>query len=230
MDGEGRHKSKGFFEAVTEIQQTYVAEKSGLTIDENFLTIEQRLEFWMIGLKSMLGGGLIMMLTLPFSIAVIQEKLPVFSGNVTLFDKIYVLFLSFSFIVGIAYFFYYISRFNVGKMTRGMLMNMFSGLTIGVFIKTGLTVFLYALIRYKLLAESSLIHIFTFLINNKFFHISNEMANYLYQESLIYRDILIQSAYTVLISNAIMLIFLWFGYVKHLRENKKKATNWNNMN
>lgn len=230
MDGEGRERSKGFFEALTEIQQMYVAEKSGLTIDENYLTIEQRLEFWMIGLKSMLGGGILLFLTLPFAIAVLQEKIPVFSGRVTLFDKIYVLLLSFSFVVGVAYFFYYVSKFNTGVLTRGMITNMFSGLTIGIIIKTGLVILIYTLIRYKLLTEYRLSHILQCFVDGcLFFHISPSTANWLYYQLLDMRNIFVKSSWTVFISNAIMLLFLWFGYFQHLRQNKKKVLGWNEL-
>ena len=230
MDGEGREKSKGFFEALTEIQQMYVAEKSGLSIDENYLTIEQRLEYWMIGLKSMIGGGLLLFLTLPFAIAVIQQKLPIFSGNLTLFDKIYVLALSFSFVLGVAYFFYYVSKFNTGVLTRGMITNMFSGLTIGIIVKTGLVILIYTLIRYRLLTEYRLSKIIgCFVDGHCLISMSPAKANWFYLQLLDLRDIFVKSSWTVLISNIIMLLFLWFGYYKHLRQNKKKVLGWNEI-
>jgi hypothetical protein len=230
MDGEGRERSKGFFEALTEIQQMYVAEKTGLVMDENYLTIEQRLEYWMIGLKSMIGGGLLLFITLPFAIAVIQQKLPIFTGDVTLFDKIYVILLSFSFIVGVAYFFYFVSKFNTGVLTRGMIVNMFSGLTIGVFVKTGLTILIYMLIRYKLLVEDKLHGLLgCFVSGDCLVKIKAETASWLYSQLLDLREIFIQSAITVLISNAIMLSFLWYGYWKHLRENRQKVNSWDNI-
>ena len=99
-------KPKGLLDAISEIQQYYVVERSGSTIPVDFFTLGGKLAFFEVGFKGGFLCGLISAFLTPIAIGVIEKYIPIFgSYDATLYDKFFAFLIAVSFTVGYAFFF-----------------------------------------------------------------------------------------------------------------------------
>lgn len=117
-------KPKGLIDAISEIEQFYVAESEGSEIPERFFTIKNRIEFFEVGFKGSFISGLVTVLLTPVAIGVIENMIPVFgSGEPSAYDKLFVFAIALSFTIGYSLFIGVLGRYYRGKVTRSMIRN-----------------------------------------------------------------------------------------------------------
>jgi hypothetical protein len=130
-------KPLNLLSAVGEIQHTAAMERSMTEpLNKNFLSVRQRLDFFVIGFKAALISGLFMALLTPFAVGVIEKMIPIFGDkNPSLFDEIYAFLLAVSFSLGYGIFLASLRSCYVGVVSKGMIKNLFSGLALGAILK-----------------------------------------------------------------------------------------------
>lgn len=125
-------KARGLLDAISEIQQYYVVEKSGSTISADFLTYKGKIEFGIIGFKASMMSGLVLGIFAPIAIGVVEQHIPIFgSYEPSTFDQLFALVLAMSFTMGYAAFASTVGRFFVGEITRTAIKNLMGGLVAG---------------------------------------------------------------------------------------------------
>ncbi|HWP91825.1 MAG TPA: hypothetical protein VNN20_06475 [Thermodesulfobacteriota bacterium] len=113
-------KPAGLIDAISEIQQYYIIEKTGQDIPPEFLTIRGVLTFFTVGFKNGLVEGLLLGLFLPLAWGVWEGKIPVFGGiQHDLFTRLFVFILGFGISVSIMVLFGIIlAKYYIGNLTR----------------------------------------------------------------------------------------------------------------
>lgn len=129
-------KPKGLLDAISEIQQYYVVERSGSPIPKDFFTISGQLAFFEIGVKGGLISGLITALLSPFAIGVVEQYIPIFGDkNPTSFDMVFAFILSLSYTLGYAVFYGSLGRYYIGEVSKAAIKNLLKGLAAGAIFK-----------------------------------------------------------------------------------------------
>ncbi|MEW6542496.1 MAG: hypothetical protein AB1411_02670 [Nitrospirota bacterium] len=96
-----RPKPKSLIEAISDIQMYANMERDGQPLPESYLLLRERMSFMEVGLKGGLVSTLISGLTLPISVAVIEQLFPIFgTTHPSAFDQMFALLLSVSFALG----------------------------------------------------------------------------------------------------------------------------------
>lgn len=131
--------------AVSEIQQWSAVEKNSTTpIEKNYLTTQQRFDFFSVGIKNVFTHFIFTLFFTPFTVAVLQNLIHVFGDKkLTLFDEIYALILTFSVSLGFGVFLSSLKDCYVGNITKGMIKNLFTGIFMGEIFKDFIAAFLY---------------------------------------------------------------------------------------
>ncbi len=147
----GAQKPHSIIDAISEIQQYYLVEKSGSTISSDFLTVKGKLGFFEVGVKSGVISGVITTLLAPVAIGVFERYIPVFgSYEPSIFDQAFALLLAVSFSIGYAGFVSVVGKFYIGDLTRATIRSLLGGLTAGSLFKLFLAFLLFHLMYLKL--------------------------------------------------------------------------------
>ena len=77
----------GIIDAISEIQQYHIIERTGQDIPSDFLTMRGTLTFFMVGFRSGFWEGAFLGLLLPLAWGVWEEVIPAFGGTADLFGK-----------------------------------------------------------------------------------------------------------------------------------------------
>ncbi len=138
-------KPLNLLSAVDEIQHTAAIERDMLEpLNKNFLSVKQRLDFFVIGFRTAFLGGLFMALLTPFAVGVVEKMVPIFGDkDPSLFDEIYAFFLAISFSLGCGIFLASLRECYVGVVSKGMIRNLFSGLGLGAILKFFIVLLLF---------------------------------------------------------------------------------------
>jgi len=222
IDGDERQKIKGLLESLAEIEQTYVFEQSGGTVDENYFTTKEKLEFFGVGLKGVLSGSIIMLVLLPLMIDVFYKNITVFTPETgtfyMTFDRVYVLCLSMGITLGTAGFFIYISTFNGGIISQAKISSLFWGVSFGFIIKIFISFFIYGMLYNLVITQQNIVVFLNWL---DFFDISYTLKGKLYNFIMNMKDTLMPSLIFLVITTIIMTVMIWLGYFAGKRKKKK---------
>lgn len=214
--GGQRHKPVGLLEAVSEIQRYYVAESGGSGIPVDYFTLEMQMEYLWLGTKSVLHGGIFTIVFMPILVGVLQDKIHLFGHDtVTVIDRIYMLMLTMMFSMGYAFFYSYASRYNAGEVTKRMLLNMFSGVTIGSFIKALISVLVYHMMYFAVLTEKNV-----YWVLSKMSFIRASIRNDMFYWIKDTKEVFISSSLWVLFTSLATIAVCWVSY--YISENRKK--------
>ena len=135
-------KPAGLIDAISEIQQYYIIEKTGQDIPPEFLTIRGVMTFFTVGFKNGFIEGIILGIFLPIAWGVWEDKIPVF-GSTThdLFTKLFIFMLSFGISLSLMLLFGIIlARYYIGNLTRRAIDSLVWGRAISLTVK-GLVIF-----------------------------------------------------------------------------------------
>ena len=153
--------------AVSDIQQISAVER-GMTnpLDKNYLTVQQRVDFFVIGVKNALTHFLFTLFFTPLTVGVLHNLIHIFGDRqLTWFDEAYALVLAFSISLGFGFFLASLRDCYVGTLSKGMIRNLFSGLAVGEFVKLVLSAIIYQII-YILLTPNSVASLLLSLNNH----------------------------------------------------------------
>ena len=129
-------KPQGFLDAISEIQQYCIIERSGTDVPKDFLTIKGALAFFWVGFKGALFVNVIMSVLSPFAFAVINRSIPVFGVyDLSLFDQVFVFFLPLSFSLMYSLMLCTLGNYYIGSLTRGAILNLLKGIATGAVLK-----------------------------------------------------------------------------------------------
>ncbi len=129
-------KPKGLIDALSEIQQYYVVERSGSPIPEDFFTIGGKLAFFEVGFKAAFLSGMVSALLTPFAFGVIQRYIPIFgSYEPSLFDRVFALVLATSFSVAYAIFLASTGRYYIATISKAAIRGLLAGFIVGALLK-----------------------------------------------------------------------------------------------
>ncbi len=169
-------------DAVSEIQQMCAIEKRMTEedyMDKNFFTTKQRIDFFAVGARNALLHFLFTLVATPITIAVLHNLIHLFGDrNITLFDEIYALILSFSLSIGFGVFLSTLKECHVGVISKAMINSLFGGLIFGETLKFGLSAAIYAVL-YLSITPDNVVAFLKFL-NAHFYPLMVKLhANYL---------------------------------------------------
>lgn len=212
-----RQKPVSLLEAVSEIQRYYVAESGGSGIPADYFTIDMQMEYMWIGTRSVLHGGIFTIIFMPILIGVLQDKIHVFGHEtVTVTDRIYMLCITLMFAMGYAFFYAYISKFNAGEVTKRMLLNMYSGVTIGSIIKAVVSILIYHLCYFAVFTEGNV-----YWVLSKLKFISAAVRTDIFYWIKDTKDVFITSVLWVFFTSVAYIMVCWICYITS--ENRKKS-------
>jgi len=150
-------KPKGLIDALSEIQQYYVVERSGSPIPEDFFTIGGKLAFFEVGFKAAFLSGMVSALLTPFAFGVIQRYIPIFgSYEPSLFDRIFALVLATSFSVAYAIFLASTGRYYIATISKAAIRGLLSGFIVGALLKMVIIFILFHTIYFYFLSQDFL--------------------------------------------------------------------------
>ena len=193
--------------AVSEIQQWSAIEKDTINpIDKNFLSIQQRLDFFSVGVKNAFTHFLFTLLFTPISVAVLHNLIPIFGDRQpNIFDEAYAVLLSFSMSLGFGVFLANLKDCYVGNITKGMIKNLFGGLVVGELFKDLIIAAIYGWL-YITITPTNVYKALVF-INNHFHPLMMRLhVNYnaVFHWILKFRETLIVSTIFVFISSVLL--------------------------
>lgn len=215
--GGQRQKPVGILDAVSEIQRYYVAESGGSSIPSEYFTLDMTMEYFWLGMKSVLHGGIFTILFMPVLVGVLQDKIHIFGhADATLLDRAYMFCMTLMFGFAYAFFYGYASKFNAGEVTKRMLLNMYGGVTLGSFIKMIASIIVYHILYFVVFSEKSM-----FWLLSKLTFIKAAVRDDIYYW--------IKDTKEVFISSSLWVFFTCFGYIAicwiayYTSENRKKS-------
>ncbi len=129
-------------DAISEIQQYHIIERTGQDIPSDFLTMRGMLTFFLVGFRSGFWEGVFLGLLLPLAWGVWEEVIPVFGGTAGLFGKCLIFLFGF----GISLMMTVIlggllARYYGGNLTRKAVDSLVWGRTLSLIAK-GVLIFL----------------------------------------------------------------------------------------
>ena len=138
-------KPAGLIDAISEIQQYYIIEKTGQDIPPEFLTIRGVMTFFGVGFKNGFIEGLILGIFLPVAWGVWEDKIPVFGTTQhDLLTKLFVFLLGFGVSVSIMSLFGIIlAKYYIGNLTRRAVDSLVWGRAVSLTAKGILIFILY---------------------------------------------------------------------------------------
>jgi len=195
-------KPKGLLDAISEIQQYYVVEKTGSEIPAEFFTITGQLAFFGVGFKDGLISGLVSTLLSPFTIGVLDRYVPIFgSTNPSWFDTSFAFFLSISFTLGYAMFYGGLGKYYIGGVSKSAIKNLLSGLAAGAVVKTVFAVILFHYI-YLYAFEPTNLQKFLWMFSTL---VSYDILNAIYIWIGNFRPVLLTASYLVIFTMILMI-------------------------
>jgi len=217
---------KGLLDAISEIQQYYIVERSGSIISDDFLTFKGKLGFFEVGFKGALVSGFISVLLTPFAIGVVQKYIPIFgSYQPTLFDKTFAIILATSFSVGYALFFSVLGKYYIGGISKTAVKNLMGGLITGAILKMILAFIMFHFIYFVVLEPVRLAKL---LLKLRSF-IKYETLNSIYLWLLDFKPVFLTSAYFIVFTTFLLIIIPTGSIFIRSRKTKKlmgKETQW----
>jgi hypothetical protein len=211
-------KPKGLIDALSEIQQYFVVERSGSVISEDFLTIGGKLAFFEVGFKGAFLSGLVTAFLTPFAIGVFERYIPIFgSYDPSLFDRVFAIVLATSFSIGYAIFIASVGRYYIGEITRSAIKNLFFGFATGTLLKLIIAFILFHSIYFFVLEPSSLAKI---LMKFKPFF-KYETLNGIYGFLCDFRPVFLVSSYFLVFTSALVMVFLSGSIVINSRRTRR---------
>lgn len=192
--------------AISEIQLVSVYEKNPAEpIPENYLTIANRMDFFMVAMKNSLLTGMIGIILIPFSLAILDKLIPVFGdARPDFFDNIYAIVLLFGPSVAYGSFISMIAKCYVGNITKGMIKQFMSGLYTGELTKAGL-ISIFFIYIYEKITPSLILKNVQWLS----LHIRETQAAWLgiYHWLVLFRDAFPTAAVVVIVNTSLMIGF-----------------------
>ncbi|MEM2991358.1 MAG: hypothetical protein QXQ02_09285 [Halobacteria archaeon] len=211
-------KPKGLLDAISEIQQYYVVERSGSTIPDDFLTMKGKIGFFEVGFKGAFISGLVSALLTPIAIGVMEKYLPIFgSTNPSLYDKAFALLLAVSFSIGYAVFISTVGKYYIGGISKAAINNMMAGFIIGALFKLFVAFILFHFIYFVILDPDKLARI---LLGFKFVLKYNTL-NSIYQWLINFRPVFLTSAYLVVATTLLLIIIPVGSIIVQSRRTKR---------
>lgn len=215
---EAHGKPKGLLDAISEIQQYYVVERSGSTIPEDFFTISGKLAFFEVGFKGGFISGMISALLTPFAIGVVERYIPIFGTYETsLFDRIFAFAIALSFTLGYAFFFANLGKYYIGGITKSAIKNLLGGVVTGATLKMFIAFMGFHFIYFVLLDPHRLADWLLKLSGT----LKHETLNGIYLWLLEFRPVFLTSAYFVVFTTVLMIVIPIIGIMKGARKTRK---------
>lgn len=151
-------KPKGLVDALSEIQQYYVVERSGSPIPDDFFTLGGKLGFFEVGFRAAFLSGIVSALLMPFAFGVIEKYIPIFgSYDPSLFDRIFALVLSVSFSIAHAVFIAFAGKYYIGSISKSAIKNLLAGFISGALLKMIIIFILFHTIYFYFLSHDFLV-------------------------------------------------------------------------
>ncbi len=196
-------KPKGLIDAISEIEQFYVAESEGSEIPDRFFTIKNKIEFFEVGFKGSFISGLITVLLTPLAIGVIENMIPVFGSNTpSTYDKLFVFSIALFFTIGYSFFIDMIGRYYSGRVTISMIRSFVNGLITGAVLKLILAFIFYHFIYLVVLKEERVAS-FLLSIHSRF---KGDYINDVYSWVLNFKPVFLTSAYFIALTTALFIL------------------------
>ena len=150
---------RNMIDAISEIQQYHIIERTGQDIPSDFLTMRGTLTFFLVGARSGFWEGAFLALLLPLAWGVWEEVIPAFGGEADLFGKCLVFLFGFGISLmmtillgGI------LARYYGGNLTRKAVNSLVWGRTLSLVAK-GILVFLVFNLLVFLLSPENVFHL-----------------------------------------------------------------------
>lgn len=142
-------------DAISEIQQYHIIERTGQDIPSDFLTVRGMLAFFMVGARSGFWEGVFLGLLLPLAWGVWEEVIPAFGGTADFFGKSLVFLFGF----GISLLMTVIlggilARYYGGNLTRRAVKSLVWGRTLSLVAKGVIVFFAFRLLVSLLSPEN----------------------------------------------------------------------------
>ncbi|MCK9195403.1 MAG: hypothetical protein M0P16_00300 [Syntrophales bacterium] len=195
-------KPKGLLDAISEIQQYYVVERSGSTIPVDFFTLAGKLAFFEVGFKGAFISGLVSAFLTPIAIGVIERYLPIFgSYDPTFYDKCFAFLIAIGFTVGYAFFFAVLGKYYIGEISKAAIKNLIMGLVAGAILKLVIAFLAFHFIYFVVLEPHNLA---VWLLKMRWL-IQYYSLNKLYQWLQDFRPVFLISAYFVAFTTSLLV-------------------------
>lgn len=212
-------KPKGLVDALSEIQQYYVVERSGSPIPEDFFTIGGKLSFFEVGFRASFLSGIISALLMPFAFGVVEKHIPIFgSHDPSLFDRIFALVLSISFSIAHAVFIAFVGKYYIGSISKSAIRSLLQGFITGALVKMVAVFIFFHTVYFYLLSPS-------FLSKNllKFRQfIKYETLNKIYHFLLEFRPVFLTSSYFLVFATILMIAIPVSSIIVGSRKTKRE--------
>lgn len=213
---------KGLLDGISEIEYIYQQELSGVDLSGGYFTSKNRLSFYELGMRTTLISGLVMSLMVPFAIGVIERNIPVFgSTDPSLFDQVFVLLISVSYMIGYAAFIGWGCSKYYGDYSKSMVRNLMSGVTMAASIKVVIMFIFFNFCYLVLFTRDSLLSAFTYISRNVGTHISHTTIEKSYLWCLEFRDAFLWSAWYIVITTVFYLSWIYICYFRADIRNRK---------
>lgn len=213
-------KPKDIFGAVSQLEIIYEAEKSGAEMPDKFATVKERLDYFNLGLRSMIGGTILSVFLAPISSAVIGNNFPIFGNfNPSVTDKIIAYVLSFGYSIAYMMLFIYAGRLRRGNMSSVISSNLLAGMTTGVVFKFLIAAFVYGLLYFIVLTPERLTAIFRMLVKAG---VSEGVYNLLRFIVIAIKSSLIPSIYLFFYTSLAIVLIPWGFTIYAAIKNKPK--------
>ena len=203
--GGGTQKPMGFLDAIHDIQIKHGQEMREAAIPDDYFTWKRQVEFWEVGCKSTLWGGLVDIIIIPLGIGVIDKIIPIFgNSNPSTGDKAIALLLATVISVTYAILLGKLGFLYEGRYTKHAIRNFIGGVVASGLVKIVVGVIAYHYLAFVVLTENRLAEILL-LLQNRWFSISTATLNSWYSFLLHFKVTLVASSYFLVITTLICL-------------------------
>ncbi len=195
-------KPKGLVDALSEIQQYYVVERSGSPIPEDFFTIGGKLAFFEVGFRAAFVSGMVSALLTPFAFGVVERYIPIFGTyEPSLFDRAFALILALSFSVGYAIFISMVGGYYIGNLPRLAIRNLLAGFFTGAVLKMVIVFILFHTVYFYFLdgkfLSRNLLKLHPF--------IKYQSLEKIYNFLMEFKPVFLTSSYFVIVTTVLMI-------------------------
>lgn len=213
-------RPKDLFGAISHLEIVYEAEKSGTELPEKFTTLKDRMDYFNLEMRSILGGSFISVLLAPLSSAVIGNHMPI-SGSFdpSVSDKVIAYILSFGYTIAYMMLFVYAAKLQRSTMSAIISSNLIAGMTLGAIIKLFLAAFVYGLMYFIVLTPDNIVFVFKLLIRAG---ISEGIYEFIRFVITAIRASLIPTIYIFFLTTVALIIVPWSVVIYTKINNKPK--------
>ena len=203
--GGSTQKPTGFLDAIHDIQIKHGQEMREAVIPDDYFTFKRQVEFWEVGCKATVWGGLLDIILVPLGIGVIDKMIPIFgNSDPSLGDKTIALLLATIISITYAILLGKLGFLYEGRYTKHAILNFLAGVVASGLIKIIVGVIAYHYLALKLFTEDRLSGTLL-LLQNQWFSIPMTTLNHWYNFLLDFRVTLITSSYFIAITTLICL-------------------------